>query len=217
MLFALCGWEQKRPPTTERGPEVQKTNGNAAMAKPKIVAKASKMEIHNRIKYRYEITKFATGCYGCELGIFYPSRLGGNEIFDSESLQKMLNCGLPFAANPAKNGFVQKFAQGHIDAIVEKYNNGEEIPMTFKPKTNPTSAQLKAMRDECERLVATFSVPGVAKIGGESLSRAMVQEWKTRGRVSAHWANILCKNKLIRDAGFTRESLRPDVPFWYVD
>lgn len=181
---------------------------------------ASKMSDHAGVRYRYCVEKHNNGEYRAELTMFYPSGMGGKITITNDEFKRTLNTSLPFFHNPAGNDFIEKYAQGHIDCIMQKLETGDIDKMAndnaFKPRTNPTPEQLKKMADETERLIATFSAPGLAKIGGE-LQRATVQEWKNRGRVSAQWANDLCKNKIISDAGFTRESLRPDVPYWYVD
>lgn len=91
----------------------------------------------------------------------------------------------------------------------------EESKMAINPKTNPTPEQLEQMQKAIDDLVERFSIAGLAYIGG--YDRQVVGNWKARGRVSAAAANDLCKIKTIKDAGFTREKLRPDVPFWYVD
>lgn len=91
----------------------------------------------------------------------------------------------------------------------------EESKMAINPSTNPTDEQLKEMKQAVNDLIARFSIAGIAYLGG--YERQVVSNWRARGRVSAQAANDLCKVKEIKEAGFTREMLRPDVPFWYVD
>lgn len=102
-------------------------------------------------------------------------------------------------------------------ALIDKQHRKtiEESKMAINPSTNPTPEQLKAMQKAVNDLIARFSIAGIAYLGG--YDRQVVSNWKGRGRVSAQAANDLCKIREIKEAGFTRENLRPDVPFWYVD
>ena len=84
-----------------------------------------------------------------------------------------------------------------------------------QPRTNPTAKQKTEMQKEVDRLVATFTPVGVAKIAGIKLHT--VQSWIARGRVSAKEAHRISQIKMIKGAGFTRESLRPDIKFWIQD
>ena len=84
-----------------------------------------------------------------------------------------------------------------------------------QPRTNPTVKQKNEMQKEVDRLVATFTAAGVASIAGIKLHT--VQSWLARGRVSAKEAHRISQIKMIKGAGFTRESLRPDVKFWIQD
>ncbi|CAL9987432.1 hypothetical protein VPHD81_0074 [Vibrio phage D81] len=90
----------------------------------------------------------------------------------------------------------------------------------FHPRTSPTEEQLVEMKKETRRLVSAFSAPGVAhllKLEGITITRQGVNVWLARGRISAYAAHKICQHKDVREKGFTRESLRPDVPVWYID
>lgn len=91
----------------------------------------------------------------------------------------------------------------------------DEDKKKMKPDTNPTPEQKKQMAEQAKSLVARFSAVGLAHITG--YSAPAIRMWVTRGRVSASAANKICKYDPVKKAGFTRESLRPDVPYWYVD
>lgn len=97
-----------------------------------------------------------------------------------------------------------------------KVNNKPE----FSPVTNPTDEQLVAMKEEVTRLIKTFSARGVSymlNLNGFKVKTGAVNVWLHRGRISAMAAHVICKHKDVQEKGFTRESLRPDVPFWYID
>lgn len=91
----------------------------------------------------------------------------------------------------------------------------EESNMAISPRTNPTDEQLEAMAESLSRLVSRFSVPGLSALTG--IGQQAIREWVKRGRISAQAANDICKLPEISGAGFTRETLRPDVPYWYAD
>lgn len=101
--------------------------------------------------------------------------------------------------------------------MTKKHNRAR---YNFHPRTNPTDEQLEKMAKETRRLVKTFSAPGVAhllKSEGIQITRQGVNVWLARGRISAFAAHKICQHKDVQEKGFTRESLRPDVPVWYID
>lgn len=91
----------------------------------------------------------------------------------------------------------------------------EESMANMSPRTEPTPEQLDQMRKAVEKLVASFTAPGVAALAG--IKPYVVQSWLSRGRISAQAASDICKIPDIAAAGFTREMLRPDVVYWYTD
>ncbi len=146
-----------------------------------------------------------------------------------------------FYENPFQQ--CQQFTIGHIDAIlgmagtaerltkenandfsneelrqVIAYHHHEESMLKksrMKPETDPTPEQLEQMKGEVERLIKTFSVPGLSAL--TKISGATIAQWRERGRISAQAAHEICQLKQISAHEFTRERLRPDVAFWYVD
>lgn len=84
----------------------------------------------------------------------------------------------------------------------------------IRPETDPTPEQLTQMREQIEKLVSIFTMTGLASITGNS--RQTVNGWLARGRVSAQAAHHMCQLDEVKAHGFTRESIRPDVKFWYI-
>lgn len=70
------------------------------------------------------------------------------------------------------------------------------------------------MNGELIRLVSTFGAPQLAELLGVTLSS--IRSWLHRGRISATKAHEVCKHNAVRELGFTRESLRPDVECWMI-
>lgn len=82
----------------------------------------------------------------------------------------------------------------------------------MKPNTKPTTNQLAQMERELHRLISTF---GAQQACNElSVSAGTIRTWLHRGRISAVSAHQICKINAVRDLGFTRELLRPDVKIW---
>ena len=96
--------------------------------------------------------------------------------------------------------------------------------MPIKPKTERNPSTVEHMKAETKRLMNAFGGPsGLSKMlrahyqGTEHESkfkRLTVGQWSSRGRVSAEGAVLMEAVPLIACSGFTRESLRPDVPDW---
>jgi len=99
----------------------------------------------------------------------------------------------------------------HLNNEIEKASDMARM----KPETNPTDAQLVEMVGQLDRLIGIFSVPGIVALTG--VTSATVNQWKKRGRIGAQAAHEICQIKEIKNHGFTRESMRPDVGFWYID
>lgn len=97
----------------------------------------------------------------------------------------------------------------------------------MRPQTNATPEQEAEMRRQAEALVDAFGAIGIASLihknslpmAGESITKtaAVVRGWRSRGRIPAVAAHHLCGVRSVRSRGFTREKLRPDVGYWYID
>ena len=102
--------------------------------------------------------------------------------------------------------------------------------MYVKPRTKrttPTAKQIKAMRKETLRLIEMFQPHAkLAEMINEQLKKSGVPErmqlvpvgrmyaisnWKTQGRIPYHYAVEAVKIPAVQDAGFTINTLRPDV------
>lgn len=84
----------------------------------------------------------------------------------------------------------------------------------MKPNTKPTEQQQQQMTDELHRLISTFGAEQVQQLTGVGAST--VRQWLSRGRISATAAHAVCKCQVVRQFGFSRESLRPDVRVWTI-
>lgn len=82
----------------------------------------------------------------------------------------------------------------------------------MKPQTTPTEQQQQQMTDELNRLISTFGAQQVQELTGASAGT--IRTWLHRGRISATAAHAVCKCKVVRQLGFSRETLRPDVKVW---
>lgn len=86
------------------------------------------------------------------------------------------------------------------------------------PRTDASKEQKQAMKEALAELVERFS-PGIlthliAEHTGKTLTTETVSGWVSRGRISATMAHAVCQIPAVRDSGFTREMLRPDVESW---
>lgn len=87
---------------------------------------------------------------------------------------------------------------------------------------NLTPEQWEAMKSETRRLFDQFGVSGlhhlvnVFKVGKGSITPNGVQKWSEKGFIPANKKTVhdLCQIPPIKEAGFTRESLRPDIVSW---
>ena len=84
----------------------------------------------------------------------------------------------------------------------------------MKPQTKPTDKQLQQMNDELVRLISTFGAGQITNL--LSVGPSTIRQWLHRGRISATKAHEVCKHNAVRELGFTRESLRPDVECWMI-
>lgn len=74
-------------------------------------------------------------------------------------------------------------------------------------------------KQECQRqlfrLINKFGAKSIISMIPDVTSMATLRSWRVRGRISATAAHELCKLPEVRQAGFTREILRPDVQLWW--
>jgi len=101
-----------------------------------------------------------------------------------------------------------------IDLLNKHIEEAELMQQKIRPDTAPTDDQLIQMKEQVEKLVGIFTATGIASISGNS--RQTVNNWIARGRISAQAAHEVCKLDEVSAHGFTRESMRPDVKFWYI-
>lgn len=85
----------------------------------------------------------------------------------------------------------------------------------MRPETQPTPEEEKTMKAEVDRLISMFSIVGLSSLTGRSSQ--VIVSWRARGRISATAAHEICQLPEIKALGFTREGMRPDVKYWYID
>ena len=86
----------------------------------------------------------------------------------------------------------------------------------MRPHTKPTPKQIIQMDKELKRLLSTYSKKWVQNAA--CVEDVTIRSWLQRGRISASAADKICgsvNSEILQSAGFTRESLRPDVVYWY--
>ena len=121
-------------------------------------------------------------------------------------------------AVPMDDAYIVDRTYSQVLADINNLNQAIEKAQkmaSMKPETDPTPEQLEQMAAELDRLIKTFSKPGLTAL--TKITSATITQWMARGRVSAQAAHEICKIKQIKAQGFTREKLRPDVGFWYID
>tara|TARA_R110000764_G_scaffold82835_2_gene163181 strand:+ start:75 stop:719 length:645 start_codon:yes stop_codon:yes gene_type:complete len=127
-------------------------------------------------------------------------------------------------------GFIEGFINGRNELVYKLIEGGEQTKNELKkllsegenmrPKTNATPEQTEQMKAETNRFIDTFSATGVSHLvklsmGAEyNIYLDKIIKWKVRGRVPATLAHNLCLLEPVKNEGFTRESLRPDVKSW---
>ena len=84
----------------------------------------------------------------------------------------------------------------------------------MKPETKPTPKQIVQMDKELKRLLNTVTKEWLKKTA--CVEDVTIRSWLQRGRISADAANRIHGARSIDEIGITRESLRPDVEYWYV-
>ena len=84
---------------------------------------------------------------------------------------------------------------------------------TSVQRTEPTQQQLKQMRSEVIRLIAFAGGP---KFFSEEIGIPVdtIGAWRKRGRIPQYIAATIDGIERFRSAGFSKESLRPDVTEW---
>lgn len=85
----------------------------------------------------------------------------------------------------------------------------------FRPPVKLSGDQVEQAKSEMLRLIETFGPSGLAYLMGASTGAVFTM--KSRGYISAQAAHELCKMDTVKNEGFTREKLRPDVKVWYID
>lgn len=127
-------------------------------------------------------------------------------------------------------GFIEGFIDGRNEQVAALLAGGKSTRKQLKqlltqgdnmqPKTNPTEKQMTAMKAETDRFIDMYNAAGVMHLVklamGDSYKIYLdkIAQWKRRGRIPAELAHHLCKLEPVAAAGFTRESLRPDVTSW---
>lgn len=79
----------------------------------------------------------------------------------------------------------------------------------IRVRTTPTKKQEKEMSTAIKKLFETFSPLWLAQKTELSISTFYVA--RNRGKVGVGVATLICEIDEVREAGFTREMLRPDV------
>lgn len=82
------------------------------------------------------------------------------------------------------------------------------------PVTKPTAKQIAQMKTQLVRLINEFGRVDISIM--TSCDHATLRSWRLRGRISAKAAHTICEYEAVKNAGFTREILRPDVECWDV-
>lgn len=99
--------------------------------------------------------------------------------------------------------------------------------------TQPTDKEVEKMVNETYRLIDTFRPLNrlqqmineklVALDADESMQikkqsgrNNAIYNWRAQGRVPYHYVDVLVRIDEVAKAGFTRESLRPDVKAWHL-
>lgn len=101
-----------------------------------------------------------------------------------------------------------------IERLTTMIKEARLMQQKMRPDTDPTDDEFKQMKSQVERLVSVFTATGIASISGNS--RQTVNNWIARGRISAQAAHEVCQLPEVSAQGFTRELMRPDVKFWYI-
>ena len=83
----------------------------------------------------------------------------------------------------------------------------------MRPHTKPTPKQIVQMDKELKRLLNTVTKEWIKKTA--RVEDVTIRSWINRGRISADAANRIHDQESLGGTGITRESLRPDVEYWY--
>lgn len=102
--------------------------------------------------------------------------------------------------------------------------------------TQPTVDEVFAMQAETERLIEKFlPIPHLTEMINKKIeeigapeqmkikfkdsyktSYSTIYNWRANGRIPYHYVDLLVRIDDVQKAGFTRESLRPDVKAWHL-
>ncbi len=70
----------------------------------------------------------------------------------------------------------------------------------------------KLIAAQAKKLFKEFHTDFLASQTG--IKAVNIRNQKSRGKISAVAADAFCKIPDVKEAGFTRENLRPDIRFW---
>ena len=85
----------------------------------------------------------------------------------------------------------------------------------MKPTRNLTDDQAELALLELERLIRCAK--GVSSLAADAnVTRQNVYDWIRKGRISATGAATVSDIEKYKQAGFTRQSLCPDVTTWFL-
>jgi hypothetical protein len=99
--------------------------------------------------------------------------------------------------------------------------------------TQPTEKEIQGMVDETYRLIDTFrpltrlqqmindklaslDADESLQIKKQAGRNNAIYNWRAQGRIPYHYVDVLVQIPEVAKAGFTRESLRPDVKSWHI-
>jgi hypothetical protein len=99
--------------------------------------------------------------------------------------------------------------------------------------TQPTTEEVSQMVSETYRLIDTFrpltrlqqmindklvelGADESMQIKKQSGRNNSIYNWRANGRIPYHYVDVLVRIDDVKNAGFTRESLRPDVKAWHL-
>ena len=84
------------------------------------------------------------------------------------------------------------------------------------PRMGVNEEHVTQAKSELDRLIAHCGGTQTALAEKLDISRQAVHKWVKRGYISASTAATVAEIAEFKSAGFSRESLRPDVAIWYL-